>query len=103
MILTFDFTVNGAELAGKELSFEERLESQVDENTFEEITTHNSDHKDKDQSVTFKETPKQKIEKKVQQLMKTGSKTTTAIVVLGLILILMSVIIFAFLKASKRS
>ena len=55
------------------------------------------------QSVTFKETPKQKIEKKVQQLMKTGSKTTTAIVVLGLILILMSVIIFAFLKASKRS
>lgn len=103
MILTFDFTVNGAELAGKELSFEERLESQVDENTFEEITTHNTDHKDKDQSVTFKETPKQKIEKKVQQLMKTGSKTTTAIVVLGLILILMSVIIFAFLKASKRS
>ena len=103
MILTFDFTVNGSELAGKELSFEERLESQVDENTFEEITTHNTDHKDKDQSVTFKETPKQKIEKKVQQLMKTGSKTTTAIVVLGLILILMSVIIFAFLKASKRS
>ena len=103
MILTFDFTVNGTELAGKELSFEERLESQVDENTFEEITTHNTDHKDKDQSVTFKETPKQKIEKKVQQLMKTGSKTTTAIVVLGLILILMSVIIFAFLKTSKRS
>ena len=103
MILTFDFTVNGAELAGKELSFEERLESQVDENTFEEITTHNTDHKDKDQSVTFKETPKQKIEKKVQQLMKTGSKTTTAIVVLGLILILMSVIIFALLKTSKRS
>ena len=36
-----------------------------------------------------------------QYLPKAGSRTTTAVVIIGFVLILMSVIIFAFLKSSK--
>ncbi|MGK4109283.1 LPXTG cell wall anchor domain-containing protein, partial [Enterococcus cecorum] len=36
-------------------------------------------------------------------LPKTGSQTTIALSIIGFVLVVMSVIIFAFLKSSKRS
>ena len=92
MKFVFEFTVSGSALAGKTLSFEERLESKNEKDEFEEVATHNTDHKNKHQSVYFKKV-----------LPKTGSQTTIALSIIGFVLVVMSVIIFAFLKSSKRS
>lgn len=92
MKFVFEFTVSGSALAGKTLSFEERLESKNEKDEFEEVATHNTDHTNKHQSVYFKKV-----------LPKTGSQTTIALSIIGFVLVVMSVIIFAFLKASKRS
>ena len=92
MKFVFEFTVSGSALAGKTLSFEERLESENEKGELEEVATHNTEHTNKHQSVYFK-----KI------LPKAGSQSTLALSIIGFVLVVMSVIIFAFLKASKRS
>lgn len=92
MKFVFEFTVSGSALAGKTLSFEERLESENEKGELEEVATHNTDHTNKHQSVYFKKV-----------LPKTGSQTTIALSIIGFVLVVMSVIIFAFLKSSKRS
>ncbi|WP_248622481.1 VaFE repeat-containing surface-anchored protein, partial [Enterococcus cecorum] len=90
--MTFDWTfkVDVSKLGGKAISFTEILETENEKGNFEEVHRHNDDHKDKDQTIMIK-----------QYLPKAGSRTTTAVVIIGFVLILMSVIIFAFLKSSK--
>ncbi|BFQ97088.1 VaFE repeat-containing surface-anchored protein [Enterococcus cecorum] len=90
--MTFDWTfkVDVSKLGGKAISFTEILETENEEGKYEEVHRHNDDHKDKDQTIMIK-----------QYLPKAGSRTTTAVVIVGFVLILMSVIIFAFLKSSK--
>ena len=90
--MTFDwsFKVDVSKLGGKAISFTEILETENEKGNFEEVHRHNDDHKDKDQTIMIK-----------QYLPKAGSRTTTAVVIIGFVLILMSVIIFAFLKSSK--
>ncbi|HAZ0693253.1 TPA: VaFE repeat-containing surface-anchored protein [Enterococcus faecium] len=99
MEFLFEFLVDGRNLAGKGLSFVEWLQAKTedDKETFEEVTKHNVDLTNKDQTVQFVEAPKPPQPVKPEQpvkaatvvpmLPKTGEQTSSILMVLGLVVL----------------
>ncbi|EOS7964864.1 VaFE repeat-containing surface-anchored protein [Enterococcus hirae] len=99
MEFLFEFLVNGRNLAGKGLSFSEWLQAKTEEEeeTFEEVATHNVDLTNEDQTVHFVEAPKPpqpqipeqpKQAVMVPMLPKTGSKNELIWVIIGIVFVL---------------
>ncbi|EOW1884943.1 LPXTG cell wall anchor domain-containing protein, partial [Enterococcus hirae] len=99
MEFLFEFLVDGRNLAGKRLSFSEWLQAKTEEEeeTFEEVATHNVDLTNEDQTVHFVEAPKPpqpqipeqpKQAVMVPMLPKTGSKNEMIWVIIGVVFVL---------------
>ncbi|EOS7785730.1 VaFE repeat-containing surface-anchored protein [Enterococcus hirae] len=107
MEFLFEFLVDGRNLADKGLSFSEWLQAKTEEEeeTFEEVATHNVDLTNEDQTVHFVEAPKApqpdiptlsqiqsvpeiKQAQVVPMLPKTGSKNEMIWVIIGVVFVL---------------